>query len=311
MLLLHSRRLIALAFIAALSPANLWAEDTGIWRDKAAAVVPPGYVAGQVYRVDHASLTGYLAVFPRGSDTIETPGSAFDPGFVVTAKLRQDGEKLVFVSGTFGPRAASDRSDDPNEDYNITLRADLVGRAGSLPEGTVPCQIYAWSADKEPGGLRVRAKPSDDAETVGTLPPPLIDPAREAVPEEGLHTEFTVIGYRSGWFLIDNVQDPAVVYGEASEEQKTPSSVRGWVKTSEVMAAYANTEMPSGWLLQAPNIDAKAYPRNGSAPDERLSIDGTLKTLLACSANWALTENTDGQRGWWRGICSNQVTNCS
>jgi hypothetical protein len=83
------------------------------------------------------------------------------------------------------------------------------------------------------------------------------------------------------------------------------------VKTSEVLAAYANTEMPQGWLLQAPNIDAAAFVPKDAAPGDRLSIDGTLKTLLACSANWALTENTDGVVGWWRGICSNQATNCS
>jgi hypothetical protein len=26
---------------------------------------------------------------------------------------------------------------------------------------------------------------------------------------------------------------------------------------------------------------------------------------------WGLVESEDGVRGWWRSLCSNQVTNCS
>lgn len=49
--------------------------------------------------------------------------------------------------------------------------------------------------------------------------------------------------------------------------------------------AYADGQMPVGWLLQAPNVDAKANIPEGAAKDVRLSIDGTLDKLLACSAN--------------------------
>lgn len=308
-----SHRVVGLWLVASavFQPVNVMAAEADAWRDQAAALVPPAFVAGQVYRVDYTTMTGTLAAFPVGSDSVDTPGSAFDPGYAVTVKLRQNGAKVVFVSGIFGPRNANDRSSDPNEDYFAEQRADIAATAKDLPAGTEPCRIYGWAADKDGKRLDIRTAPSDDAGILATLPPPFVDPREEAAPEEGLHAEFSVVGYKAGWFLIDDIKDPRAVYGALPEDTKPAVSARGWVKTSEVMAAYANSQMPVGWLLQAPNVDAKANIPEGAAEDARLSIDGTLEKLLACSANWALTQSTEGKRGWWRGICSNQVTNCS
>ena len=82
---------------------------------------------------------------------------------------------------------------------------------------------------------------------------------------------------------------------------------------TDVAGAYANTQMPVARLLQYPNVDALSVQPGDIAADadRNLSIDGTLSRLHACSGNWALTTSRDGQRGWWRGICSNQATNCS
>ncbi|URK89251.1 hypothetical protein LP421_30515 (plasmid) [Rhizobium sp. RCAM05350] len=154
-------------------------------------------------------------------------------------------------------------------------------------------------------------RPPETAEILGTVAPPYLPAGSEIAYGSGWRAELSVVGYKDGWFLIDDVQEPGARYGEAAERDKPSYAGRGWVKTSEVMAAYANTQMPKNWLLQAPNIDAKAFVPTGAGADEGLSIDGTLKHLLACSANWALTESTDGTRGWWRGTCSNQATNCS
>lgn len=41
------------------------------------------------------------------------------------------------------------------------------------------------------------------------------------------------------------------------------------------------------------------------------TTDGGPKRSLACSGLWGLVESEDGVRGWWRALCSNQVTNCS
>ena len=42
-----------------------------------------------------------------------------------------------------------------------------------------------------------------------------------------------------------------------------------------------------------------------------LDTDGGPRRILACSGLWGLVESHDGVRGWWRALCSNQVTNCS
>ena len=39
--------------------------------------------------------------------------------------------------------------------------------------------------------------------------------------------------------------------------------------------------------------------------------EGASGVMVCRIRGWALTRSRDGQRGWWRGICSNQVTNCS
>ena len=57
-------------------------------------------------------------------------------------------------------------------------------------------------------------------------------------------------------------------------------------------------------------VDAKWTPaqRKLGGP---LDTDGGPKRLFACSGYWGLVESQDGVRGWWRSLCSNQVTNCS
>jgi hypothetical protein len=65
-----------------------------------------------------------------------------------------------------------------------------------------------------------------------------------------------------------------------------------------------------GGLFQAPHVDAKWTPARNSFGSE-ISADGGPKRILACSGFWALVESHDGVRGWWRRLCSSQVTNCS
>ena len=42
-----------------------------------------------------------------------------------------------------------------------------------------------------------------------------------------------------------------------------------------------------------------------------ISAGGEPKRILACSGLQALVESHDGVVGWWRRLCSSQVTNCS
>jgi len=183
--------------------------------------------------------------------------------------------------------------------------------AAPLSEGVAPCHIFGWSASDDPTGLDIRAEPQVGAAIVGQVQPPFLHPTDEAAPLEGWRAEFTIVGSMGGWFLIEGIQQPGAPYGDTEPGIAPPFAGRGWVPADQVMGAYANTQMPVGWLLQAPDVDAPIAGSIEHPAGERLSIDGTLKALLACSGNWALTDSIDGTRGWWRGICSSQVTNCS
>ena len=65
-----------------------------------------------------------------------------------------------------------------------------------------------------------------------------------------------------------------------------------------------------GGLFTAPFIDANWTPAQRELGGT-LDTDGGPKRILACSGVWGLVESHDGVRGWWRALCSNQVTNCS
>ena len=192
----------------------------------------------------------------------------------------------------------------------ISLSGVLAGPSFAAAAVT-PCQIFGWSASDDPSGLDIRDAPDPSANVIGQVPPPYINPASEISPAEGWRAEFTIVGYSNRWFLIDEIQRPGEPYDEAGPGSQGAFEGRGWVPADQVMGAYSNTQMPTAWLLIAPDVNAGIAGSISRPKDQSLSIDGTLRALLACSGNWGLTESTDGTRGWWRGICSNQATNCS
>lgn len=183
--------------------------------------------------------------------------------------------------------------------------------AGPLPAGVTPCHIYGWSASDNPAGLDIRVEPDLGADVVGQVQPPFVNPSSEIAPADGWRAEFAIVGYRDHWFLIDDIQQPGAPYHEADPHAGPAFAGSGWVPADQVMGAYANTQMPVAWLLQAPDIDAAIAGNIERSAGQSLSLDGTLAALLACSGDWALTDSIDGTRGWWRGICSHQATNCS
>jgi len=194
---------------------------------------------------------------------------------------------------------------------SLALAVATPTLAGPWQSEVTPCQISGWSASDDPAGLDIHAKADFASEIIGQVQPPFTSATSEVSPDGGWRAEFAIVGYHEHWFLIDDIQQPGAPYNEAEPEAAPAFAGRGWVPASQVMGAYANTQMPVGWLLQAPDIHAPVAGDIERLPDESLSIDGTLTALLACSANWALTDAVDGTRGWWRGICSNQATNCS
>jgi hypothetical protein len=288
--------------------------------------VPAGFVAGAPYKTDAATMTGYLAAFRAGSDDPKTPGSAFDWGHVLVVNLEGQPGALKALSGELRqrtPEAEAELRARPRElsssadeaDY-LKIHADLQTAAASLPAGTMPCNIHGWSNDKDLSGLNVRAEPNAQAKVLGKLPPPFKFRARnksENTPDGGWLTEFRIIGFKDGWFLIEGAEPPGKAYELESVYPKTaprPYAGRGWVAGNKVGANYANGDTRMGGLFQAPHVDAKWTPARNSFGD-KIGADNGPKRVLACSGTWALVESHDGVRGWWRGLCSNQVTNCS
>ncbi|MBR0825980.1 SH3 domain-containing protein [Bradyrhizobium manausense] len=310
-------RVLGLIAAAVLCVATARAGDNEpAWRASALALVPAGYVAGEAYRADTAGLTGYLAVDSASSNDPKTPASVFAPRQVLVVKLTSDGTRAVSAElkpRTDPARATSD-SDGDGSEYDKS-HAELEAKRTTLPDGTEPCDLGAWSVDKDPKGLNVRAGPSVTARVLGTLPPPyhLKMGGAENTPEGGWLTEFRIIGFKDGWFLIEGAKPPGKDYEDEKRYPRNapkPYAGRGWVAANKVGASYANGYTRMGGLFTAPFVDAGWRPAQRELGGT-LDTDGGPKRVLACSGHWGLVESHDGVRGWWRALCSNQVTNCS
>jgi hypothetical protein len=298
------------------------------WYASALPLMPEGYAAGSGFGADNTdpsdakALTGYVAAYPEGANDPKSPASAFDAGHMLVVTLNRVDGTLKAVSGELRPRGAKRASEAERvtsaardeSDYD-GLNAELLAKAKSLPPGTMPCDLRAWSDDKDPKGLNVRAGPDTKSKVLGTLPPPYKFKARngsENTPDGGWLTEFSILGFKDGWFLIEGAQPPGKDYeGDAyPRNHPKPYAGRGWVAANKVGAQYANGDTRMGGLFQAPHTDAKWTPARNEFGGE-ISADGGPKKILACSGFWALVESHDGVRGWWRRLCSSQVTNCS
>ena len=311
--------LLALAAAALAQPQPTRVPDQPAWYGSALKFVPPGTVAGYVVKSDEARLKGIVPVFPATADDPAKFASAFDRGHVLDVELKRNGNALEAASATLRPRepgetgAPQGTSDAEQTKQFFDLNRAVETRFKNLPPGTMACNFGAYSIDKDPKGLNVRAEPLAQSPILGTLPPPYKFKARGAnVPPEGWRTEFLVIGTKDGWFLIQGAKPPGQEYEDARVYPKNhprPYAGRGWVAGNKIGANFANGATRMGGLFQAPDADARwtrVTDRNGN----EIGPDTSPDRMLACSGLWALVEK-NGVRGWWRHLCSNQVTNCS
>jgi hypothetical protein len=306
---MHWLRLVAATILSVATQVAIADDNEPAWRASALAFVPAGYVGGTAYRTE--GTTGYLAVYPATSNDPKTPASVFAVRQSLVVTLTPDATRAVSAE----LKSRSEPAPDGDETDFAKLHAELAAKRKTLPDGTEPCALGAWSIDKDPNGLNVRAEPSVKAHVLGILPPPyrLKLGGAENTPEGGWLTEFRIIGFRDGWFLIEGAKPPGKDYEDEKRYPRNapkPYAGRGWVAANKVGASYANGSARAGGLFQAPFVDAKWTPaqRELGGP---IDSDGGPKRLLACSGYWGLVESHDGVRGWWRALCSNQVTNCS
>ncbi|KAF0121891.1 MAG: hypothetical protein FD152_3719 [Xanthobacteraceae bacterium] len=281
--------------------------DAHAWVEGIGAVAGPGWVHGPVRRVSFSGMRGFVSIFRAGSDDPGRPGSAFDEGKAIQVDLALDGDRLV----SRGARVVDPSFIQDVEDWTAFVEASEEARRAKrrLPAGTEPCDIAGWSADPDPAGMNVRAAPNASARIVGKIPPPWKAPDRSGDTGETYRSEFRIAGYRDGWFLIRGISAPGVAYGERYPRNlPQPYRGQGWISARLVGAALANGNLPPGRLYLAPSPHAATRPalRQG----EPVSTGDIVQRLHACSGPWGLVE-IEGTRGWWTGICANQVTNCS
>jgi hypothetical protein len=321
-----SRRFVFALLLLLLIPGTVHAQPEPTrappqpaWYDSALRFVPAGFVAGYVIRADDTQ--GILPIFPANADDPKTPASSFDHGQVLVVTLARQGDAVEAVAATLRRREPSDVG-APHGSVGAEymrqldeLNREVAAKAATLPPDTMPCDLHAFSIDRDPKGLNVRAEPSVKARVLGTLPPPFKARHGEVeMPAAGWPTEFTIIGYRDGWFLIEGATPPGKRYERPDERRRfnypKPYAGRGWVAGNKVGANYANGATRMGGLFQAPHVDARWTPAQRRQGDE-IGPDGGPKRIFACGGMWGLVESYDGVRGWWRALCSDQVTNCS
>lgn len=306
-IVLHMGDQVATAF--RISGDRVEPFDSHAWAQTAREVAGPGWTAGVVRRVDFRTMTGFLSLYRTGSDDPATPGSAYGSrGRVVRVRLAFEDGRLVARDA-----AVVDHGEMQDEETVEIIEGETTAQQlrRRLPAGTEPCTLMtAWSIDTDPAGLNVRAQPSARARVVGIVPPPWTAPGRDGEPGETYRSDFEVAGYRDGWFLIRGIKAPGVEYGERYPRSRPqPYRGQGWVSARMVGAALANGGLPGGRLYQAPNRHSSS--REVSRPDgERIGAGDVIQRLHACSDRWGLIE-IQNERGWWNGLCSNQVTTCS
>ena len=269
------------------------------WREQM-KVDPDRRDAGQNLSIDIETMEGRIALIRDGG---AKPASAFEATDIGVARLAVEDGKLAVVASETVKRKPGD---DPVVDEARAFEDERRGDAPNLPAGVEPCSMTAWSNDKDPAGLNVRAEPSAKAKVLGIVPPPRVMPKKyDAFGPEPVKAEFKIIGFRDGWFLIADIKAPGVPYDAPYPANlPKPYKGRGWVAGNKIGAAPAFTGLPFGRLYKAPHVEARHEMRTGGS-------DNPFARVLSCSGAWGQVEAEDGKRGWVRGLCANQVTTCS
>jgi hypothetical protein len=183
----------------------------------------------------------------------------------------------------------------------------LVGSNPALASGDstgiVACKIEAWSTDKDPKGLNVRAGPGTDHPVIARIPP------RRKIEGEEFAAQVSITGSKDGWFRIES----AILPDYIEDDDKEVFKGVGWVSGRHLGLLLNRMTLLREPSLSAPVVaklfkDYKGPNDLGGGPDSFV-----VDRLDACQDSWVEVEGTFlGARlhGWTGGTCANQVTTC-
>ncbi len=189
-----------------------------------------------------------------------------------------------------------------------------------LPPGTTACAISGYAISRNRAGTPVRAEPDKAAKILGRLAPPqkAREPDFEFVPpsDEVWRTQFSIIGFRPGWMLIEKALHPydnpdrRGALGRRSTGGVKTYAGRGWISLADVGGKLSfRRSMGLGALHADPSVDATRLPAlNGRG--YQIQGGNSPKAVLACSGDWVKVQSDDGVIGWWRGLCGEPIGDC-
>ncbi len=172
--------------------------------------------------------------------------------------------------------------------------------AAEVAAPAAACDFRAWSKDRDPAGLNVRAAPRRDAGVLGRLPPPRDDGG------EAIAVSFRVVGGDGPWLLIENAG-----YESYGSDAKRVFTGRGWIAAGLVDVGIQDEK-----VRKAPDPGAAIVDRPRPESDEFLAPT----RILGCRGRWIeiegefrLDRDKPGRavRGWVTDLCGNQVTTCN
>jgi hypothetical protein len=189
-------------------------------------------------------------------------------------------------------------------------RASAQNDASSpLPTGTTACEFSALTRQGEPGGPALRDAPRSDGRELGRLPA-IKDKDTGFYGQDGALPEFRVIGFKDGWFLIEDAAYPEPYRSKLA-------AGRGWID-----AKFVTTHLFRDTLKKAPDNASPdvtyLYGTSDGIAYQPYVLD---VQLVGCSGRWLEVEvqqpnartpsgmpvSTDGTvRGWTDRSCTVQ-----
>jgi hypothetical protein len=189
---------------------------------------------------------------------------------------------------------------------SLLLTTTLAGAriASGQDAGIAPCDIAAWSIDKDPNGLNVRAGPHAYSPVIASIPPAV------KVGGDEFAAEVSITGSKDRWFRIDR----AVFENYATDHPtKILFEGEGWISGSLIALSVEGQ-----FLRSTPSHDAPPVVDFFKAFETKETEAGpdyfNLEHVIACTGYWVEVEGTYRNqrfRGWTDDTCSNQVTTCS